>query len=104
MTNRFVLWSVSHGVATLTLNRPEVLNSCNRPMVDELRAAFADAGSDAGVRAVLLTGAGRPRGAPARRGPRLRRRPGSGRGGTAGGRAAAGDRRHRRQLQLTHSR
>src|SRR5512132_4006799 len=59
MTNRFVLWSVSQGVATLTLNRPEVLNSCNRPMVDELRAAFADAGTDAGVRAVLLTGAGR---------------------------------------------
>ena len=59
MTNRFVLWSVSQGVATLTMNRPEVLNSCNRPMVDELRAAFADAGSDAGVRAVLLTGAGR---------------------------------------------
>src|SRR3982750_3879571 len=59
MTNRFVLWSVSQGVATLTLNRPEVLNSCNRPMGDELRGAFADAGSDAGVRAVLLTGAGR---------------------------------------------
>lgn len=59
MTNRFVLWSVSQGVATLTLNRPEVLNSCNRAMVDELRSAFADAASDAGVRAVLLTGAGR---------------------------------------------
>ena len=59
MTNRFVLWSVSRGVATLTLNRPEVLNSCNRQMVDELRASFVDAGSDAGVRAVLLTGAGR---------------------------------------------
>jgi 2-(1,2-epoxy-1,2-dihydrophenyl)acetyl-CoA isomerase len=59
MTERFVLWSVGDGVATLTLNRPEVLNSCNRRMVDELRGAFADAAADAGVRAVLLTGAGR---------------------------------------------
>lgn len=59
MPNRFVLWSVGDGVATLTLNRPEVLNSCNRQMVDELRASFVDAASEAGVRAVLLTGAGR---------------------------------------------
>ena len=59
MTDRFVLRSVGEAVATLTLNRPEVLNSCNRQMVDELRAAFADAAADDGVRAVLLTGAGR---------------------------------------------
>ena len=59
MSDRFVLRSVAEGVATITLNRPEVLNSCNRAMVDELRAAFGDASSNREVRAVLLTGAGR---------------------------------------------
>jgi 2-(1,2-epoxy-1,2-dihydrophenyl)acetyl-CoA isomerase len=47
------------GVMLITLNRPEVLNSFNRPMADELVAALGDAASDAAVRAVLLTGSGR---------------------------------------------
>jgi 2-(1,2-epoxy-1,2-dihydrophenyl)acetyl-CoA isomerase len=59
MDNRFILRSVDAGVMTLTMNRPDVLNSCNRAMVTELRHALEGAGSDAGVRAVLLTGAGR---------------------------------------------
>jgi 2-(1,2-epoxy-1,2-dihydrophenyl)acetyl-CoA isomerase len=41
------------------MNRPEVLNSCNGAMVAELQDAFAGAASDASVRAVVLTGAGR---------------------------------------------
>lgn len=49
----------SAGVATLTLSRPEVLNSCNRQMVRELADALAAAAADDEVRAVLLTGAGR---------------------------------------------
>jgi 2-(1,2-epoxy-1,2-dihydrophenyl)acetyl-CoA isomerase len=49
----------SDGVLTLTLNRPDVLNSCNAAMVAALHAAFVDAAGDEGVRAVLLTGAGR---------------------------------------------
>ncbi len=59
MDNRFILRSVDAGVLTLTMNRPEVLNSCNRGMVTELRQAFESAGPDATVRAVVLTGAGR---------------------------------------------
>ena len=59
MDNRFILRSVDAGVLTLTMNRPDVLNSCNRGMVTELRQAFESAGPDATVRAVLLTGAGR---------------------------------------------
>jgi 2-(1,2-epoxy-1,2-dihydrophenyl)acetyl-CoA isomerase len=59
MDNRFILRSADAGVLTLTMNRPEVLNSCNRGMVTELRQAFEGAGTDATVRAVLLTGAGR---------------------------------------------
>jgi len=46
-------------MVVLTMNRPDVLNSCNREMVAELRRAFSGAASDASVRAVLLTGAGR---------------------------------------------
>ena len=47
------------GVLTLTLNRPAVLNSCNRRMVAELTDAFDGAATDGTVRAVLVTGAGR---------------------------------------------
>lgn len=49
----------SDGVLTLTLNRPDVLNSCNAAMVAALRAAFTSAAADDTVRSVLLTGAGR---------------------------------------------
>lgn len=47
------------GVMTITLNRPDVLNSFNRPMADELVSALTEAAGDDTVRAVLLTGAGR---------------------------------------------
>ena len=45
-------------VATITLDRPEVLHALNAAMFDELEAAFAELAVDAGVRVVLLTGAG----------------------------------------------
>lgn len=45
-------------VATVTLNRPEKLNSFTRAMHKELSAAL-DAALEAGVRALVLTGAGR---------------------------------------------
>jgi 2-(1,2-epoxy-1,2-dihydrophenyl)acetyl-CoA isomerase len=54
-----ILRSVESGVLTVTMNRPEVLNSCNRRMSAELREVFESAGTDDSVRAVLLTGAGR---------------------------------------------
>ncbi len=47
------------GVLTLTLNRPDVLNSFNRDMALALQAALAEAATDGTVRAVVLTGAGR---------------------------------------------
>ena len=46
-------------VLTLTLNRPEKLNSFNEDMHQELRAGLEHARDDDNVRAVLLTGAGR---------------------------------------------
>ncbi len=47
------------GTAVLTLNRPEVLNSINQELIAELRAAIAEVARDDGVRALVLTGAGR---------------------------------------------
>jgi 2-(1,2-epoxy-1,2-dihydrophenyl)acetyl-CoA isomerase len=50
---------VTDGVLTLTLNRPEALNSFTVEMKEELLAALKDAGRQPDVRAVVLTGAGR---------------------------------------------
>lgn len=50
---------VADGVMTLTLNRPDKLNSFNPELHGALRAAFEQARDDAAIRAVLLTGAGR---------------------------------------------
>jgi 2-(1,2-epoxy-1,2-dihydrophenyl)acetyl-CoA isomerase len=47
------------GVATITLNRPDVLNSFTRAMAAELRDALASVAADDSIRAVVLTGAGR---------------------------------------------
>lgn len=48
-----------NGVLTLTMNRPKVLNSLNRPLVEALIAAFAEADQSPDIRVVILTGAGR---------------------------------------------
>jgi 2-(1,2-epoxy-1,2-dihydrophenyl)acetyl-CoA isomerase len=47
------------GVRTLTLNRPDAFNSLTLRLKEDLLAALRDAAADAGVRAVVLTGAGR---------------------------------------------
>jgi len=54
-----ILYQVQDGVATVTLNRPEVLNAVNGTMARELQQALAQIEKDRSVRAVLLTGAGR---------------------------------------------
>ncbi|MCY1252455.1 1,2-epoxyphenylacetyl-CoA isomerase [compost metagenome] len=54
-----VLYQASEGVATLTLNRPDVLNAMNGDLMRELREGVERAAGDAAVRAVLITGAGR---------------------------------------------
>jgi 2-(1,2-epoxy-1,2-dihydrophenyl)acetyl-CoA isomerase len=54
-----VLVSTEAGVMTLTLNRPDKLNAFVAEMHGLLREAIAKAESDASIRAVLLTGAGR---------------------------------------------
>lgn len=57
--NQTVLVDSTDGIARLTLNRPDKLNAFDADMHDALYAAFERAGRDDGVRAILLTGAGR---------------------------------------------
>jgi enoyl-CoA hydratase len=45
-------------VAQVTLDRPKVLNALNSQTLAELAAAFEDLAADAGVRVVLIAGAG----------------------------------------------
>lgn len=59
MAYEHILYDTDQGVARITLNRPDVLNSINRAMAAEVRQALSSAGADPAVRAVLLTGSGR---------------------------------------------
>lgn len=59
MAYEHILFDTDQGVATITLNRPTVLNSFTMPMAAELQQALRECGEDNGIRAVLLTGAGR---------------------------------------------
>lgn len=54
-----VLYETEGAVATITLNRPVSLNSFDKAMRTGLAAATARARNDTGIRAVILTGAGR---------------------------------------------
>lgn len=49
----------SRGVASLTLNRPEVHNAFNQQVVEELHRAFNEIGKDPQVRVVVLRGQGK---------------------------------------------
>ncbi|MFF5500696.1 enoyl-CoA hydratase/isomerase family protein [Streptomyces roseolus] len=53
-----VLYEVSDGLATITLNRPEAMNALNIAAKVALRDAAEAAAADPAVRAVLLTSAG----------------------------------------------
>jgi len=55
---RAISYALADNVATITLNRPDTLNSLNRDMRLELAHAFERAPKE-GARAIVLTGAGR---------------------------------------------
>jgi 2-(1,2-epoxy-1,2-dihydrophenyl)acetyl-CoA isomerase len=57
MSYETILLSVARGIARLTLNRPDKLNSFNTQMHAEVRQAFRVIGAEA--RVLILTGAGR---------------------------------------------
>jgi 2-(1,2-epoxy-1,2-dihydrophenyl)acetyl-CoA isomerase len=54
-----ILFTIADGVATISLNRPDKLNSFDREMALETIDALDKVKADASVRAVLLTGEGR---------------------------------------------
>jgi 2-(1,2-epoxy-1,2-dihydrophenyl)acetyl-CoA isomerase len=59
MAYQNILFDVSDGIATITLNRPDKLNAYTTEMGDEVYAAFGHCRQDDAVRVVILTGAGR---------------------------------------------
>lgn len=59
MSYASILFEVADGVATLTLNRPDKLNSFTSDMHAEVRDALFRVKEDESVRCLLLTGAGR---------------------------------------------
>ena len=54
-----ILYAVDGPVATITLNRPEQLNTIVPPLPDEVEAAVGRAVADGGVKVIVLRGAGR---------------------------------------------
>ncbi len=54
-----ILYEKKNLVATITLNRPKVLNAINFQMLNELQSAFLDATFDDNVAVVVLTGNGK---------------------------------------------
>ncbi|MBV2135079.1 2-(1,2-epoxy-1,2-dihydrophenyl)acetyl-CoA isomerase PaaG [Pseudomonas sp. MAP12] len=59
MSFEHILFTLEQGVATLTLNRPEQLNSFTAAMHQEVREALKQVRQNAEVRCLLITGAGR---------------------------------------------
>ena len=59
MTYTTISHDLDDGVLTVTLNRPEQLNSFTVEMADELERTFREVNDDDSVRAVIVTGAGR---------------------------------------------
>ena len=59
MTSEPVLVDLSDGVATVTLNRPDAMNSLDVATKESLLEAVTTVGEDPAVRCVVLTGSGR---------------------------------------------
>jgi len=59
MTPSMLLATDAHGVATLTMNRPDKLNAFDVPMIDLWHQLLTEACDDPAVKVIVLTGAGR---------------------------------------------
>ena len=59
MTFETIIYEIEGGIATITLNRPAVLNAINHKMSHELNQALDLADVDTGVRVVVIRGAGK---------------------------------------------
>ncbi|MGE5466065.1 MAG: enoyl-CoA hydratase-related protein, partial [Ignavibacteria bacterium] len=59
MTYESIQFTIANGIAVLTLNRPDRLNSFTKAMHGEVRDALDKLQADKTVRVLVLTGAGR---------------------------------------------
>lgn len=59
MSYQDILYVVEDGIATITMNRPDLLNAFTSTMLDEIIDAIDRTDADDDVRAVIFTGAGR---------------------------------------------
>jgi enoyl-CoA hydratase/carnithine racemase len=59
MADEVLVYELTDHIATITLNRPEVMNAINRQLYAELEKAVREAHADPEVRCVIITGAGR---------------------------------------------
>ncbi|MGH2794422.1 MAG: enoyl-CoA hydratase-related protein [Actinomycetota bacterium] len=59
MAYETVLYESDGGIATITLNRPDNLNSFDSTLIEELQKALAESAGDPDIRCVVITGAGR---------------------------------------------
>jgi len=58
MTHKDILYEKRDGIATITINRPKLLNAFRAETVEEMLAAMRDAEGDAEIGVVVLAGAG----------------------------------------------
>ena len=54
-----IIYDVEDSILTITLNRPDKLNAFNNDMMNDMIDAFDRADADDGVKAIIVTGAGR---------------------------------------------
>ena len=54
-----IIYEKKGGIATITLNRPEVLNAMNKQLWIDFQAALADANNDVKINVLIITGEGR---------------------------------------------
>ena len=57
MDFKTIILKKQDNIATITLNRPDRLNSVNEELVTEMAAALRDVGKDDDIRVLILTGA-----------------------------------------------
>lgn len=59
MSYETLILTKENGIATITLNRPDVLNALNTRASNELGMAIEEASKDASIKVLVITGAGR---------------------------------------------
>jgi enoyl-CoA hydratase len=59
MSCETIIYTKKEGIARITFNRPQAMNSINRQMMTEIGEALADAEKDSSIRVVVITGSGK---------------------------------------------